>query len=100
MTDYYSGIDPVWALAILTGFGVAALYCGIRHTITRCRRDYTDVMDGQAGIVTKQGFPHGLRCRCGDEIPNGHAYATIPLDDDTNEIVCAACALTHRKDHP
>lgn len=41
--------------------------------------------------VTRLAFPHGLRCLvCHREIR--HYYA-VPVDDDCDEILCAACAF-------
>ncbi|MCF8610021.1 hypothetical protein L5G28_07580 [Gordonia sp. HY285] len=54
----------------------------------------SDPMDGDAGLVTPEGFPHGLRCiACRDLIPNGHAYARVPLLGGNYELVCATCAI-------
>ena len=60
------------------------------------------VMDNNAGIVTAQGFPHGVRCMdCHDPIPEGAAYisrtADCPHGDVLcvhGEIVCVACGVT------
>lgn len=49
--------------------------------------------------VTREGFPHGLRCiDCHERIPEGANYSQRlegVMDDDTYvvEIVCVPCAL-------
>lgn len=49
-----------------------------------------------AGIVTAQEYPHGVRCdECDDLLPNGTAYARV-LDrdiDDCGVLVHPGCAV-------
>lgn len=52
----------------------------------------SDPMGGDVGLVTLEGFPHGLRCvECHDVIAEGHAYARVPALGGTYELWCAAC---------
>lgn len=55
-------------------------------------------MDNDAGIVTEEDFPNGLRCwDCKDLFENGQAYASAPSIHGSDVIVCAACAMTNNE---
>ena len=55
-----------------------------------------------AGIVTLEEFPWGLRCPlCDQVIDNGEAYCSVPDDTTRNGdvvglVVCTGCAVTAR----
>jgi hypothetical protein len=89
----------LYVAAIATGIGVSGLYMGIRRLWQRFfgPRDRTaELMDHEAGIVTRREFPGGVRCAdpdCGDLLKPGMAYATRQIGEHTDLVICPACAM-------